>query len=156
MYCRFYIIEVIEHGKYCHICNRAINRENLFYKRHNKSLGPTQQFKNFFISYAKAINKAYQRTGALFEYPFKKIEIDSDTYFARLIHYIHFNPQKHGFTNDFRAYPHSSYQIIILDKPTTIQREITLKWFGGKEEFVQFHKNVAEEKEILKYLGDGE
>lgn len=35
-------------------------------------------FANLFSGYAKAINKAYGRTGSLFERPFQRIEIDSD------------------------------------------------------------------------------
>ena len=59
-------------------------------------------FSNFFNAYAKAINKAYHRTGTLFETPFRRIEVTSDRYFVRLVHYIHWNPQKHGFAFDFR------------------------------------------------------
>ena len=64
-----------------------------------------QHFSNFFNSYAKAINTAHQRTGSLFQNRFGRMKVDSDRYFTRLIHYIHFNPQKHGFVEDFRAVP---------------------------------------------------
>jgi hypothetical protein len=40
----------------------------------------TNRFKNFFISYAKTINKAYGRTGALFQRPFGRREVASDEY----------------------------------------------------------------------------
>jgi len=75
-----------------------------------------QAFSNLFSTYTKAINKKYQRTGSLFEKPFKRIHVDSDHYFIALIRYIHQNPQKHGFTNNFRTYPFSSYQTIYQQK----------------------------------------
>ena len=56
-------------------------------------LEPTQQVSNFLNSYAKSINRAYQRTGSLFQGRFGRIEVTSDQYFVRLVHYIHFNPQ---------------------------------------------------------------
>ena len=38
-----------------------------------KILDPSQQFSNFFNSYAQSINKAHNRTGSLFEHPFRRI-----------------------------------------------------------------------------------
>ena len=46
---------------------------------------PSRAFNNLFIAYAKAFNKAYQRTGALFERPFKRIVVDSESYFSHLV-----------------------------------------------------------------------
>jgi putative transposase len=126
------------------------------YLKLGKSLDPLQSFKNFFISYSKSINKAYGRTGALFEYPFKKIEINSDLYFSRLVHYIHFNPQHHGFTDDFRTYPYSSYQLILSEQVTTLQRGAVIQWFGGKKDFLGFHTNVSIEKELRRFIGEDE
>src|SRR3972149_2465364 len=81
-----------------------------------------QQFNNLFNSYAKAINKAYQRTGSLFQKRFGRIEVASDRYFLALINYIHRNPQKHGFVSDFRDYPYSSYHAMLSTKPTRLKR----------------------------------
>jgi putative transposase len=74
-----------------------------------KILSPSQQFSNLFIAYAKAINKSYGRAGILFQDRFRRKEISSDRYFADLVFYIHFNPQRHGITNDYRLYPFSSF-----------------------------------------------
>lgn len=61
---------------------------------------PSQYFSNFFNAYARGINIAIQRTGALFERPFKRIPVESESYLMRLIVYIHQNPQKHKFVHD--------------------------------------------------------
>ena len=89
-------------------------------------LDPSQQFSNLFNAYAKAFNKTYWRTGTLFQRPFGRIEVDSDTYFLQLIAYIHQNPQKHGFVGDFRDWPFSSYHTLLSTKPTRLQREEVL------------------------------
>ena len=39
---------------------------------------PGQIFGDFFNAYAKAINARYQRTGALFQHPFWRVEVKSD------------------------------------------------------------------------------
>jgi len=107
-----------------------------------EGLNPTQQFSNFFNSYAKSINKAYQRTGSLFQKRFGRILVTSPRYFECLVHYIHFNPQKHGFVADFREYPYSSYRAMLSDKPTRLKREQVLEWFGGKAAFEQAHRDL--------------
>jgi putative transposase len=53
---------------------------------------PSQYFSNLFNAYAKAFNRAYHRTGALFQRPFGRIEITSDAYFMQVVVYIHRNP----------------------------------------------------------------
>ena len=50
-------------------------------------------FKNLFIGYAMAFNRRYERTGSLFQKPFKRKRVDSDRYFAALVRYIHRNPR---------------------------------------------------------------
>ena len=100
---------------------------------------PSRCFSKLFNSYAKAFNKMYSRTGSLFEHPFHRIEVDADTYFSRLVAYIHQNPQKHGLVGDFRDWPFSSYQAILSQRPTRVQRDEVREWFGGVDGFVEFH-----------------
>lgn len=101
----------------------------------------SKQFANLFSSYTQALNKMYNRRGSLFIPNFKRSEITDDTYLTSVIVYIHFNPVKHGFTNESASWPWSSYQAILSDKTTAIQREAVLKWFGNREEFLKFHQN---------------
>ena len=109
-------------------------------------------FASLFKSYAQAINKAHNRTGALFEEPFRRKEVSSDGYVSQLIHYIHFNPQNHGFVSDFREYPYSSYSAFISDKPTFLQREEVLKWFGNEKKFTEFHNASPSVNDIKDML----
>ncbi len=106
------------------------------------------QFAHCFNGYAQAMNRAYHRTGTFFEERFERKEVDSDKYFQNLIHYIHKNPEKHGFVTDFRDYPHSSYNAHISLKPTLLMRETVLSWFGNTDHFQEFHQAVVNEKGI--------
>jgi putative transposase len=92
---------------------------------------PSQQFSNMFNAYTKAINKAYNRTGSLFQRPFGRIEVAFEEHFIHLITYIHQNPQKHGLVEDFRTWPYSSYHALLSSKPTRVKREVVLTWFDG-------------------------
>jgi hypothetical protein len=100
----------------------------------------SQAFSNCFNAYAKSINRSYNRTGSLFQERFGRKEIQRDGYYGWIIFYIHSNPQKHGFTKDFRIYKYSSYQSLLSNSPTLLKRNAVLEWFGNKEGFVKFHE----------------
>ena len=119
-----------------------------------KQADPTNQFSKLFNAYAKAINKTYRRTGSLFEKRFRRKEITSPKYFSRLICYIHANPRKHGFVNDYRNYPYSSYQILLSHVPTVLHRDEVVEWFGSKQIFMNVHQQEIDEKEIFMYIDD--
>ena len=117
---------------------------------------PSQAFSNLFNAYTKSINKAYGRTGSLFEKPFRRIEVATPEYALQLVHYIHRNPQKHGFVHDFREWPYSSYHALLSDRPTHLQRDQVLAWFSGRVEFDAVHQMMIDEKSILDLIGDDE
>ena len=112
----------------------------------------SKQFARLFSSYTQSINKAIERTGSLFETPFKRILIESDHYFTDLIRYIHQNPQKHGFIKDFRDYPHSSYHSHLMSKPTKLQRKQVIEWFGTATEYVAAHQQDLDHGPSIDHL----
>jgi len=103
---------------------------------------PSQYFSNFFNAYSRGVNIATQRTGALFERPFKRIPVDSESYLMRLIVYIHQNPQKHKFENDFRNWNYSSYHELVADVPTRLQRDKVLQLFGSQKDLIRIHQEI--------------
>ena len=103
---------------------------------------PSQYLSNFFNAYARGVNIAAQRTGALFERPFKRIPIPGEAYLMRLIIYIHQNPQKHGFETDFRDWKYSSYHDLASNVPTRLQREKVWNLFGSCEDFIRIHEEI--------------
>lgn len=106
----------------------------------------SQQFSNLFNAYSKAYNKKYNRKGSLFIPNFNRKLIQSETYFTRLITYIHNNPVYHGFVKDVNDWPHSSWHAYVLDKSTKINKTEGLKWFGGREAFEALHLELQQEK----------
>jgi REP element-mobilizing transposase RayT len=110
----------------------------------------SKPFSNLFNAYTKTINKTYQRKGSLFQKPFKRILVDSDTYLMHLVNYIHRNPLKHGFTDDFRTYPYSSYQSIYQQKNSRIEALQVMNWFGNPKSFAEYHEQSDETK--IKHL----
>ena len=115
-----------------------VNRDSL---SSNKSVHEivSHQFKKFFQSYSMSFNKQQARIGTLFQTPFKRVKIDNDQYFTNIVYYIHSNPQKHGLLTDFRNYEWSSYQRILIEKPTKLRKREVLDWFGGREAYIHFH-----------------
>ncbi len=125
---------------------RSIEKDDATYHISN-------QFSKLFNSYAQAYNKMYNRTGALFENPYRRIEVCEDKYFTHLIYYIHANPSKHRICEDFTQYPHSSYSAYILDKKTRLNKTEVLDWFGNKQEFIYFHSNYKHEsRQLIEHL----
>ena len=91
----------------------------------------SQVFSNFFNAYARAVNKAYARTGALFQRPFQRRPVTTEGHYRQLVVYIHRNPVKHGFASDFRQWPYSSYPALLGAGVTFLEREAVLSAFGG-------------------------
>ncbi len=122
----------------------------------NKSLfklaEPSLAFKNLFIAYSRAYNRATGRTGALFERPFHRKLVDDQAYFLTLITYIHQNPQRHGLVEDFREWKWSSYSAFGSGNPSNIQREQVIAWFGSPADFMEAHGEDLTNLEDLSNL----
>jgi putative transposase len=71
---------------------------------------------------------------------------------VRLIVYIHRNPQKHGFVEDFRDWPFSSYHALMSDKPTHVQRDTVLNWFGGAQNVTAMHSSEITDKDVVAFV----
>lgn len=99
-----------------------------------------QPFSNMFNAYTKAINKATSRTGSLFQEHFGRHVINDDSYLQHVIMYVHLNAVKHGFTNDYKKYPYSSFNSLISDAQTHLQRQCIMELFGDKENFIFCHR----------------
>ena len=98
------------------------------------------------------MNKAYGRTGSLFERPFGRIPVTSDACFAQWVVYIHRNPEKHGLVDDFRDWPHSSYHALVSAKRTHLKRDDVLDWFGGSPGLARLHEAELAEGKLAPLL----
>ena len=154
------ILEIKKTLRVSSVNNRQSKQGNLANQEEgqpSKPLGSqyvSDQFSNFFNAYAKTINKAYGRTGSLFQHPFGRVAITSDRQFWNVIAYIHQNPQKHGFVKDFREWKYSSYGIILNEKHTVIKRNEVMKWFGTKEEYLSLHNEWVSDAQAKWFAED--
>jgi putative transposase len=113
---------------------------------------PHLYFSDLFNAYCQAINKQEGRVGSLFQKSFKRILVDTPEYFTQLVSYIHCNPVHHGFTENYKDYPWSSYGTIISLAPTRLQREKVIGWFNGRGEFINQHTTIQCNDLFLNYL----
>lgn len=88
----------------------------------------------------------YNRKGSLFNRPFKQKEVTNDTYFTKLVHYIHANPVHHGFVKTIEDWPFNSYHTFLSEKNTLLKRNEVLDWFNGRQEFKRFHEQPIDIK----------
>ncbi len=100
-------------------------------------------FSNFLNAYSKSYNKFYERHGGLFQRKFKRKHIDQESYLTQVTIYIHQNPRNHGILNDFTEWKYSSYQALVSTKPTNLEREYVLDWFGGVDQFQENHHTTT-------------
>jgi putative transposase len=114
-----------------------------------KVLDASKQFGHLFNAYTQAINKRYSRTGSLFEKPFERKKVSFEKYLLNLIYYIHNNPVHHGFTKTANEYPWSSYGSILSEMPTKLRREDVIRIYGSKENFIVYHNEEQDLKNIF-------
>src|SRR3954468_13096774 len=92
-----------------------------------------KQLGHLFNGYAQSFNRRHDRTGGLFEKPFKRKQIESKAGLVSVILYIHTNPVHHSFAHDFKEWPYSSFHELISDGDSFLKKQTVLSWFGGKE-----------------------
>ena len=109
----------------------------------------SNQFRKMFVAYTMAINKQEQRTGNLFDRSFKRLEITEQEYLQYVIFYSHYNPEKHGLTNDFKSFRFSSYSAFLSSQTTSISRDLVFELFDGKSGFINYHNVMHEEHEAV-------
>jgi putative transposase len=148
-----YVLPIADIYAYCllknhfHILLKIKDIEKLPEKYKSKVHVP---FSNLFNTYTKSINKAYDRTGSLFQEHLKRNKINDENYLMQLVIYIHLNPMKHGFCEDFKTYKHSSYLSYISDKKSSLDRNFIFTFFGDKENFIFTHnQKQAEYKGLM-------
>ena len=103
----------------------------------------SQALSNLFNAYAKSVNLATGRTGSLFEHPFHRKPVCDPASLARVICYVHLNPQRHEFVSDFRRWPWSSYDRLVGEGETWLRRDEAMSAFGDVAAFEAAHLATA-------------
>jgi len=139
-----YISDYADTLSYCLLNNHF----HLVIKTKNNPIAPqkilSEQFRKFFISYTMAVNKRYKRSGNLLLRNFKRKKVDTESYLKKIIYYVHFNPAKHGITENYQEYKYSSYKALISEGKTKLAKDFVLNdIFNGRTEFIEYHE-IAE------------
>lgn len=107
----------------------------------------TNAFRNLFISYARSFQNRYDHQGAVFHSPFKRKLVRGEDDFFQLVAYLHFNTAKHGMSDcRYDTYPYSGYQMLLSEQKTFLDRDRMMSLFGGRENFVRFHRAIGAER----------
>ena len=106
-----------------------------------------------FNSYVKAFNKAYLRTGTLFEGPFKSIDIERDNHLTHLCRYIHRNPLEAGLVTNLDDWPYSNYLEWIGKRAATLYDANFVKdQFINSDDYERFVLDYVPPKEMVRKI----
>ncbi|MGC1633058.1 MAG: hypothetical protein WA749_13185 [Gelidibacter sp.] len=117
-----------------------------------EKVNPSKQFSHLFNAYTQAVNKKYNRTGSVFEKPFRRKIVTSQDYFIKLIFYIHNNPVHHRLVDTISDYKWSSYHSIISSKPTYILRDDVIEMFDDLLNFKIYHSRNQDFEDIKSLI----
>jgi hypothetical protein len=105
-----------------------------------KTPNPSSHLGHLFNAYARYFNLKYHRHGSLFEHQFKRKPVENERYLRNAVVYIHKNPEHHGYSDNFRGYPWSSYHSFFEEQGEWIHRDEVLEWFGSAADFMMAHR----------------
>lgn len=105
-----------------------------------KPYNASRQISHLMNSYTRYFNKKYDFNGTLIEGPLKRKIVVDQLNFFHLICYIHRNPIHHRITKTYTDYKYCSYLDFLTDKESFLERELVLKGFGGKMNFIHAHE----------------
>ena len=92
-----------------------------------------------FCSYTRAFNKAYGRSGTLFEGRFKAKQVTDDAYLKHLCRYIHANPVRHGLADAVELWPYSNYLEWVNKRPgKLVDRNFVRRFFPEPSAYEQY------------------
>lgn len=130
---RTYLLDYVDVFSYCLIPNhfhfliQVLNKEILA----NIDKRVVNQFRKLFNAYTNSYNEVFDLRGPLFSTPFRRIRIEEESYFSHLVYYHHFNPVHHNICSHPSEYQHSSYNSLLSNKPTLLQRERVFDCLAG-------------------------
>jgi REP element-mobilizing transposase RayT len=98
-----------------------------------------------FGSYTQAFNRAYERTGTLFEGPYKALPVNAGAHFVNLCSYIHLNAVHHGLVDTPDAWPYSNYLEWIDKRPgTLVDKDLVRDYFAAPHDYEGFVRNAQQ------------
>jgi putative transposase len=101
------------------------------------------------VSYTKAINKRFQRTGVLFQGQFQAKPVVNSTYLLNLCRYVHANPVKDGIVADISQWQYSNYLEWIGERNgTLVNREFIAEYFDSPADYREFVLDYLKSRQL--------
>ena len=118
----------------------------------------SRHMQRLLISYTKAMNERYQRTGSLFEGQFQAARVDNDEYLLHLSRYIHLNPVAARLVQKAQDWEFSSYaEYVGLRQGTLPRPEGVLSQFASRAAYQAFVESYqAGDREVIAHLLPGD
>ncbi|MCK0114581.1 hypothetical protein [Gelidibacter sp. F63206] len=117
-----------------------------------EKVNPSKQFSHLFNAYTQAANKKYDRTGGVFEEPFRRKLVSSQEYLIKLIFYIHNNPVYNRLVDTIPDYKWSSYHSILSSKPTYILKNDVIELSDDLPNFQIYHSRNQDFEDIKSLI----
>ncbi|MFO8061792.1 MAG: transposase [bacterium] len=144
------VLEETDIDLYAYAVNR--NHYHFIIYRNNTSMGLFMKKLN--IRYALYFNNKYGTVGHVFQGRYKSKIVLEESELPKVFNYVHYNPQKHGLTDDARNYPfcsagfyHGKKNYVKKLKKFNYNKSITSRKFityrdciGTKEQYLKFLK----------------
>jgi hypothetical protein len=119
----------------------------------------SRHMQRFSISYTKAINKRFDRVGALFQGKFQALLVDRNETLLHLSRYVHLNPVEAGLVKRAQDWEFSSYREYVGLRPGTLPRPgVILSQFPTSDGYRRFVESYepADKGIISRLLVDGD
>ncbi|CAG1016960.1 hypothetical protein ANAEL_05923 [Anaerolineales bacterium] len=101
------------------------------------------------VSYTKAINKRFQRTGVLFQGQFQAKPVVNSNYLLNLCRYIHANPVKDGIVADISQWQYSNYLEWVGERNgTLVNREFIAEYFDSLADYREFVLDYLKSRQL--------
>lgn len=100
-------------------------------------------FRSVLTGFVRWYNIKYNRVGHLFQDRFRSQPIEDETYFLRVIRYIHRNPMEAKLCERMEDYPYSSFSYYF--RSGKYQAEDQIFQMIRKDEFERYHLKADEE-----------
>ena len=157
-----YLVPVVKIVAYClmpthyHILVK-IKQTSEVLKTSEVSKQVSHAMQKFLISYTKAINKRFQRVGALFQGQFQAKPIKTYSHLLNLCIYAHSNPVKDGLVASPEDWIYSNYLEWLGQRDgQLVDKEFIQEHFGSPAEYqelvMQFVRTRYLPDDVRKYL----
>jgi hydroxymethylpyrimidine/phosphomethylpyrimidine kinase len=99
-----------------------------------------QPFANLFLSFNQSIQKQSGSGSILFQKAYKIHAIQNEEQLVKSIVEVHTNSEKHQIAEDFRQYPYSSFQNILLKKDRVVDGNRCVAHFNNLDNYLKQHE----------------